>query len=164
LVYGQGSKIAHPANAWLAIRIVQESHGVKIFLSQGTWLVRRPQPSLLLHHLDFGSECLLAEQEVLHAIRFEGKTERQLALLEALKVGGVILTGKGVLLPTMLGHEPRERPSWVLRCSLEHQVLEHMGDPRDPAVLVTRTNFVPDLRDNHGGTMIFLHQELEPVV
>ena len=47
---------------------------------------------------------------------------------------------------------------------LKHHVFQHMRNAGDAIVFVAGADLIPDLRDNHRGPMILLHQDLKTII
>ena len=109
---------------------------------------------LLHHHVALRRHDVVAEREAGHAIRLIGHHQTQMLLGDTLKIGRVIVAGKGVLLSADLRDRLRERALGVLVRALEHQMFEEMGDARLSRRIVRRAVAIPHHMRHHRRPMI----------
>ena len=156
-------EIIHPADGRIAVGTGGESGGAELLVGERGGLVLGAQTPFLHHHLEFLVIFLLLQQQVAHAIGFQFEAHRKPVFLQALVIGGVILTGKGVLLPAVFGDDAGEFARGMVFRALEHHVLQHVRQPGDAVMLVAGADLVPHLGNHHRGAMVFLHDQLETV-
>ena len=157
-------QIAGPADHRDAVGGGDVSDGVEAFEGQGLGVVVGAGTALLLDDLQFFGELLRLQGEIAHALGLELEGDLQTVVRERLEIGGVVTPGEGVLLPAVLRDDARELARGEPLGTLEHHVLEQVRHAGDPAVLVTRSHLVPDLRDEDRGASVRFDQHLEAVV
>ena len=158
-----GLEVGHPADHRAAIGVGLVGGGHQLLEHQRARLVVGAQAAFFLDHLDLARELLVGEHEVLHAVGLERHHRRQLRRRHLLEVGGVVLAGEGVVASADGGHAPVELARADLLGTLEHHVLEHVGDTRDAVWLVHRAGAVPHHVHHRGRAAVFLDDQLHAV-
>ena len=79
-------------------------------------------------------------------------------------IGGVIVAGEGVFLGAQFAQYPRGFPGTELVAAFKHHVLKGVGQAGFTRRLVAGADFVPKLRDHHGGAMVFAHYQFQTVI
>jgi hypothetical protein len=157
-------QIARPADHRIAIGRGVVGGGAETLIGQGLRIVVGAGAPFFLDDFQLLEEFLLAELEVAHPLGFQLEGDLQPVAGEILIVGRVVAPGEGVLLTAVLGDDARELPRRQTLGALEHHVLQDVRDAGDAAVLIARSDAIPDLRGQDGGAMIGLDQDLESVV
>ena len=100
------------------------------------------EPPFLLHRVALVVEILLVDHERAHAVGFEVEAEVELIRWKRFEVQRAVLVGGAVHVAAVIEdeHEVLTRPD-VLR-SLEHHVLEEVGESRAAAPFVARADVV----------------------
>jgi hypothetical protein len=122
-------------------------------------------PPLVQDHRALVRELGLGEcgQQIAHAIGFHPQRELQrpgrnhFPVVGAVGVRGTVQRGAGAL-------ERLEVSVVVVRRSLEHQVLEQVGEAGVPRLLVLRSDVIPDIDRDNRTVVIFVEKNVEPVL
>ena len=125
-------------------------------------IVGTPAP-FFHHHLDFLVEFLFRHQQVVHTVGFQLHRQRQPGLVQHLEIGGVIVAGKSVLATAGGGNTLRKFTCRYAARTLEHHMLQRMGNAGLAGPFIHTANVVPHLLHNHRRAMIFLDYHLETV-
>ncbi len=157
-------QIAGPADYGNPIGGRLVSGGIELLVGQGLWVILGTQPTLLPDHRQLLEKRLLRQREVAHPLGLQLEGDFEPILGQGLEIGRVIATGKGVLVTAVLRDDAGELTGGEPLRTLEHHMLQHMGDTGHAAVLIARADLVPDLGSDDRGAMIGLHQHLQPIV
>jgi len=98
------------------------------------------------------------------AVGFQLEGHAQAIGGQHLVVGGVVVAGEGVFLGAQVAQYPRGFAGAELAAALEHHVFQGMGQAGLAGGLVAGADLVPDLRDHHGGAVVFADDDLEAVI
>ena len=91
-----------------------------------------------------------------HPVGFQLHHLSEPGLGNLLEVGRVILAGKGIVTPPGRSNQTAEFARPDARCSLEHHVLEQMGNAGRAIAFVQTTGVIPDHMRHRRRTMILL--------
>src|SRR6476660_10597345 len=121
---------------------VQRRH--HLLLQNARWIVVDAAAALLEYDLALGGYILLAQAQISHTVGLHGHRRGQSILGHALEIGGDVVIGESVVLTAIPRHDLGELPRRDRVRSLEHQMLEEMGDAGRAARLIGGADFVPD--------------------
>jgi hypothetical protein len=152
-----------PADDRHAIGMMAEERGLHRFVELGARVGVAMHAPLLEHDVALGRDDLVGQRQAGHAVGFERHDGAQVLLGDTLKVSGVVVAGEGVLLAADLGDELRERALRMRLGSLEHEMLEEMGDARLARRIVGGTVAIPDHVRHHRRAPIGDHDDVEAV-
>ena len=82
---------------------------------------------------------------------------------EIFKITREVPVREGILGPAVFGDDLGEFSLAVMRRALEHHVFVEMGEAGFPRNLIARSDFVPDLKCDHRGLVLFKQDYLEAV-
>src|SRR5512139_670073 len=106
--------------------MIEIERGVDLLGEARTRIVAHALVLLFENDAPLRQDDVVGELKPGHAISLELHDRLELFARNTLKVTGVILRRKRVLLPSDAGDDLREFPGGILRSPLEHQVLEKM--------------------------------------
>ena len=129
VVHRRRVEIGHRADRRVPVRMHGEREAVHDLRQPAVWLVLDAHPPLFLHHLPLPVERRPVDAQRRHAVRFEPERHRQVLRRHRLPEHGDVLGGVRVGLPADAGHERRVLLGFHVLRTLEHQVLEQVGEP-----------------------------------
>ena len=157
-------EVLRPADDGVAVRVRLERDGRHFLGQEALGIVFGARAPLLDHDLALGVDLLGVEQQVVHPVRLEVEHEVELVGDEVDVVRSHVLRGERVVLSAVLLYEPGELAGPVVRCALEHHVLEEVGDPGGSAVLVPRADAIPGLDGHDRAAMVLQQQHAQAVL
>ncbi len=157
-------EVGHPADGRGVVATGRIGHGAEQLERLGVGLVVGAQAALLLDDFDLAAELLGRQAQAGHAVGLQLQGHRQAVASQNLVVGGVVITGEGVLLGAEIAQDARSLAGAELGAALEHHVLECVGQPGLARGLVAGTDLIPDLRDHDRGAMVFAHHHFQAIV
>ena len=117
------------------------------------------QAALFLDDFHLAQELVLRQGQAVHALGFEFQGDGQLVAAEDLVIGGVVAAGEGVFLGTEAAQQARGLAGRQALAALEHHVLQGVGHAGPSGWFVAAADPVPELRNHHGRTVIFPHDD-----
>ena len=156
-------QIAHPADHRMPVGMLLVNRCHHFFVQQCMRLVVGAQAALFHDDPDFPGEIGCGEIQVAHPVGFQLHRQRQFRLVQLLKIGGVVIAGKGVLAPARCRDALGKFACRHAMGALEHQVLQHMRDAGHAGALVHAACLVPDLLHHHRRAAVFLDDDFQPV-
>ena len=72
--------------------------GIDLFAEQSGGVVVGALAALFAHHIEFGQDILVGENQILHAISFQLHHQLQPVAGDALEIGGVVTCREGIAL------------------------------------------------------------------
>jgi hypothetical protein len=119
--------------------------------------IRRCEDALaefLLHHVAFGSEVGLVNDQRAHALGLAPQHALEMIGRHGLVVVGEVVPGRCVVEAADVLGEPVHRFGRHVRGRLEHDVFEEVGEARPARRIVFRADIVPDGHGDAGGVGI----------
>ena len=164
VVEGKLLDLVTPADHRHAVGMVQVERCPDLFLEQRTRRIVGARTALLQHDIALGTDVVLGDDHVDHAVGLHLHHHLQAVGGDLLVISGDVIRGESVVLPAIGGDDLGERAIGDLVGALEHQMLEEMGDARDAARLIGRTDAVPDHMGDHRRPVVLDHHDVHPVV
>ena len=143
--------------------MVAIQRGTDRFAKLGAGVIVHARGPLFQNDLKLGLYLILAQFEIGHAVGFKLHHCLEMLLGDALEISGVVLCGEGVFLAAHGRDDLGEFPVRVRRRSLEHQVLEEMGNAGLARFLIRRADLVPDHMGDDRGAMIGDNHDLQAI-
>ena len=148
----------------MGIAGTRAGHRLEFFPGQGIGVVVGAGAALFQHHLQLAMELVIVDLQVTQPLRFQLQGQRQARHLVLLEIGGVVITGEGIVAAPIASHQFGEIPRPQSLGTLEHHVLKHVGQAGFIGRFVETAGLEPDHHGNHRGAMIFADQHLEAVI
>ena len=163
-----GGQVGHVADHVPRIGMSRREQRVEhLFPGRSVGNVVHPLEALVPHHFALGVQLGLVEniEEIRHPVRFgpERQAERlpghRLVVVRPVVARGAVHAARGQARTGPL-HEPDE-VAVVVAGALEHQVLEQMGEPGAPGLLVLGPHVVPErhVHDRQAAVLVEQHPE-----
>ncbi len=150
----QALDLVAPADHRHAVGVMGEDGGLHRLVQLRARVGVAMHAPLLQNHVALGGDDLVGEHEAGHAVGLVGHHQAEMLLGDALKIGGVVVAGEGVLLAADLRHDFRERALGMLGGALEHEMFEEMRDAGLARGIVGRSVAVPHHMRDDGRAMV----------
>ena len=154
--------VAPPADDRPLVRMSGEGRGDDLPPEEPPGVVLAPF-QLAPHHRHLGVEVGLVDPAVHHPVGLEPDRQLEAVGGHGLVVVRPVEVGARVEGGAVQEEQARDLADAELLRALEHHVLEEVRDARDPGMLVSGADLVPDAEAHHGGPVDLLRQDAEPV-
>ena len=138
--------------------------GVDLFAKQGTRVVVCPLVAFFQNDIPFCHDIFFRQAKIDHPVGFHLHHQFKPVGGHALKIGGIIIAGKRVVLPTICCNDGRKFAGGQRVCSLKQQMFKEMRDTAFAFGFIGGTGAVPDHVLHNRGTVILDNNHLHSVI
>ena len=156
-------QVGHAADGRVMVGVFGEGGGAQIFLQVTVGLIFDTDAALFLDDLTLGFKIFLGDVEAAHAVGFEPQDSFEIVAGEGLvEIGGVV-AGFSVVETADGFNDAGMLFSGDVRGTLEHQMLEEMGEAGMAGLFVFRADVIPDLKIDDWDGVIFEKDDLQAI-
>ena len=138
--------------------------GHELFARQSAGVIVGALGALFNYDVALCLDIAFGQAQILHSVTFHFHHQRQAICRNSLEIGGVIVAGKGVVGPTIRRDGRRELAGGQFVRAFEQKVFQKMCNARLTNLFIRRSGSIPDHLHHNGGTVIFDHDYLHPVI